>query len=65
MKRYQQILLLVFGLYSLYLVKTVLGIDISKRYTAWEVFKLPVKPLMTAPKGKSTSFTLPPSHPIG
>lgn len=66
MKRYQQILLVVLGLYGLYLIKTVMGIDISKRYTAWDVFKLPVKAWLDQPaKHKSTSFSLPPDHPIG
>lgn len=66
MKRYQKILLVIVGLYGLYLLKTVLGIDISKRYTAWDVLKLPVKPLMhQPPKGTSNSIDLPSDHPVG
>ena len=66
MKQYQKILLMVVGLYGLYLLKTVLGIDISKRHTAWDVLKLPVKSLMhQPPKGTSNSFSLSSDHPIG
>lgn len=66
MKQYQKILLVIVGLYGLYLLKTVLGIDISKRYTAWDVLKLPVKPLMHQhPKGTSNHLHSLSDHPIG
>lgn len=35
-------LLLLPGLYLLYLVKTAIGIDISQRYSAWDLFKQPI-----------------------
>jgi len=31
------------GLYLLYLLKTALGINISDRYTAWNILKAPLK----------------------
>ena len=36
-------LLLLSGVYALYLVKSALGINISDRYSAWEFVKAPVK----------------------
>ena len=38
-------LLIVLLLYSLYLIKSELGINISQRYHAWDVLKLPLKVL--------------------
>ncbi|MBD2120142.1 hypothetical protein [Trichocoleus sp. FACHB-262] len=51
MRRFRQGLLILICLYGLYLIKTALGIDISQRYTAWEVFKLPVKSLIHRSSG--------------
>jgi len=39
-------LLIVLLLYSLYLIKSELGINISQRYHAWDVLKLPLKVLL-------------------
>jgi hypothetical protein len=50
MKRLQQVLLMVFALYLLYLAKSALGIELSHQYSAWKVFKLPIHALTQATK---------------
>jgi hypothetical protein len=45
MKHIRRVGLLLLGLYLLYLVKTALGINISERYHAADIFKLPLKVL--------------------
>jgi hypothetical protein len=51
MKRFRQGLLILICLYGLYLIKTALGINISDRYTAWEIFKLPAQPFLQHSSG--------------
>ncbi|NJR64369.1 MAG: hypothetical protein HC772_02000 [Leptolyngbyaceae cyanobacterium CRU_2_3] len=46
MKRLQQIGLVLFSLYLLYLMKTAMGINLSNRYSAWAIFKLPVQTVL-------------------
>jgi hypothetical protein len=46
MKRLRQILLVVLSLYLLYLVKSALGINLSNKYSAWGIFKLPIRSLL-------------------
>jgi hypothetical protein len=40
--------LILFLLYLLYLVKSALGINLSDRYSAWAIFKLPIQPILDA-----------------
>ncbi len=42
MTRLRNIVVIVVGLYLLYLVKTAAGINLSERYSAWSFLKLPV-----------------------
>ncbi|HEY9639470.1 MAG TPA: hypothetical protein V6C57_03245 [Coleofasciculaceae cyanobacterium] len=46
--RLRQTALILFSLYLLYLVKSAVGINLSDRYSAWGVFKLPIQPILKA-----------------
>ncbi|HEY9619868.1 MAG TPA: hypothetical protein V6C78_05845 [Crinalium sp.] len=46
MKLLKRMVALLFVLYLLYLTKSALGINLSHRYSAPAVFKLPIKQLM-------------------
>jgi hypothetical protein len=48
MKRLQQIALILFSLYLLYLIKSAVGINLSDRYSAWGFVKLPIQPILRA-----------------
>jgi hypothetical protein len=39
-------------LYAAYLVKSAVGINLSKKYTAWDFLKYPVKSLIDRPHGE-------------
>ncbi|MDX2097734.1 MAG: hypothetical protein SFW36_08145 [Leptolyngbyaceae cyanobacterium bins.59] len=49
MKRFKLTVLILMLLYLLYLTKSALGINLSQRYTAWKVFKLPVERFIQDP----------------
>lgn len=53
MKRLQQAILVLVVLYLLYLVKSAMGIELSHRYSAWKVFKLPIQSFLHASKTSS------------
>ncbi len=40
--RFRSILLILLGLYLLYLIKTAAGINLSQRYSGWDFLKWPV-----------------------
>ncbi|MBD3880722.1 hypothetical protein IFO70_03030 [Phormidium tenue FACHB-886] len=45
-KRFWQLSLVLFSLYLLYLAKSALGINLSHRYSAWGILKLPIQPIL-------------------
>ena len=45
-KRARQLALILISLYLLYLVKSALGINLSQKYSAWSIFKLPIQSLL-------------------
>jgi hypothetical protein len=51
MKYAKRTALILLGLYGLYLIKSAIGINLSQRYTAWDVLKYPVKSFIDRPHG--------------
>ncbi|HEY9623343.1 MAG TPA: hypothetical protein V6C78_23505 [Crinalium sp.] len=46
MKHLRRFVLLILGLYLLYLVKSALGINLSERYHAADILKMPLRVLV-------------------
>jgi hypothetical protein len=46
MKQLYHLGLICLALYLLYLVKSAVGINLSQKYSAWGIFKLPIAPLL-------------------
>ncbi|HEY9627673.1 MAG TPA: hypothetical protein V6C84_10255 [Coleofasciculaceae cyanobacterium] len=47
-KTFRTVAFILFSLYLLYLVKSALGINLSDRYSAWAIFKLPIQSILDA-----------------